>query len=279
MIQEFEILDQDFIQRAQQLIGDDFIQHYNLVDAVNNTMNGFIEFYDAFIIAEDNDSWIIGLWVDGNYLLYGKNFTENQLKVLLKRIDLTTYQNGFHFLGTKELIERIVSSTEIKFSTFKKRLLYVCEKVNYYNQNPLQTIGYSEIKDAEELSQMTCDFFEDEYKGKNNKDYDKILPEVNYQIEQKALWNLKVENELKSMCSVIKTGANVPIIGSFFTKRQARNLGFGQSLLFKVTDELLKSNNQCWLLADEENLESIKIFEKIGYKNVYKTLDVIINND
>lgn len=279
MIQEFEILDQDFIQRAQQLIGDDFIQHYNLVDAVNNTMNGFLEFYDAFIIAEDNDSWIIGLWVDGNYLLYGKNFTENQLKVLLNRIDLTIYQNGFHFLGTKELIERIVSSTEIKFSTFKKRLLYVCEKVNYYNQNPLQTIGYSEIKDAEELSQMTCDYFEDEYKGKNNKDYDKILPEVNYQIEQKTLWNLKVENKLKSMCSVINTGANVPIIGSFFTKRQARNLGYGQSLLFKVTDELLKNYSQCWLLADEENLESIKIFEKVGYKNVYKTLDVIINND
>lgn len=278
MIEEFEILDQDFIRRVQELIGDDFIQYYNLIDAVNNVMNGYIEFYDAFIIAESNDSWIIGLWVSGNYLIYSKNYNKAQLKILIERIDLTAYHNGFHFLGTREIIESIVSSTEIKFTIFKKRLLYVCKKVNQYNENPLQIIGFPESKDAEELTKMTCDYFEDEYKGKNNKDYDKVLPNVRNQILQQTLWNLKVDKQIKSMCSIINTAANVPIVGSFFTKRESRNLGYGQSLLFKVTDELLKKYVECWLIADEENLESIKVFEKIGYRNVYKTLDVIINN-
>lgn len=277
MIEEFEILDQDFIRSVQELIGDDFIQHYYLIDAVNNSMNGYIQFYDAFIIG-DKESWIVGLWVSGNYLLYGKKFTKAQMKMLLVRIDLSAFQNGFHFLGTREIIENIVSSTEIKFSIFKKRLVYVCEKVNGYNENPLQTINHSEVKDAEELTQMTCDYFEDEYKGKNNKDYDKVLPSVKNQIQQKTLWNLKVDKQLTSMCSVINTAANVPIIGSFFTKPKSRNLGYGQSLLFKVTDELLKQHSECWLTADEENLESIKVFEKVGYVSVYKTFDVIINN-
>jgi predicted GNAT family acetyltransferase len=278
MIEEFDILDQDFITKAQKLVGDDFFQHYYLINIINAVMNGNLNLYDAYIITDDN-SWVIGLRADGNYLLYSKEVTSKQLQVIMHRTDFSIFQNGYHFMGTRELIEKIQSAASINFKVFKNRRYYICDKVNHYLKNPLLTVSLADISDLNELAQMSCEYFEDEYHGENNKDLETMKEDVSRLIQQgDGLWTLKTEKLLKSMCSVIPTAVNVPLIGSFFTKRESRNLGFGKNLLFEVTEKLLKEYNECWLIADETNLESLAVFEKVGYKPVYRTLDLIVNN-
>src|SRR5690606_7810256 len=121
MIEEFDIIDQDYIARVKHLVGDNFFQHYYLIDAINRVMNGHTELFDAFIVTEEN-SWLIGFWITGNYMFYSKNFTEKQMQVIKKRVNFKLFQNGFHFFGSKEVIEKIEKESEINYEPFKTRL-------------------------------------------------------------------------------------------------------------------------------------------------------------
>lgn len=278
MIEEFEILDQDFIAKAQKLVGDDFFQHYYLINIINATMSGNLNLYDAYIITDEN-SWVIGIRVDGNCLLYSKNVTEKQIQVIMHRTDFSIFQNGYHFMGTRDLIEKIQANAGINFKVFKNRRYYICDKVNYYLKNPLLSVKTANNNDINELAKMTCEYFEDEYHGENNKDLETMKQDVSRLIQDgDKLWVLKTDKVLKSMCSIIPTPVNVPLIGSFFTKRESRNLGFGKNLLFEITEKLLKQYSECWLIADETNHQSLAVFEKVGYKPVYRTLEIIVNN-
>lgn len=279
MIEEFEILDQDFIAKVQKLVWDEYFSYFNLISAIDAVLNGNVNLYDAYILTENN-SWVIGLRIDGHYMIYSKDFTSNQFQAILDRNNFNLFQNGYRFVGTKNIIEKIQSSTSLTYTIFKDRIFYSCDKVNSFNKNPLLSVEEAKTPDLDELSKMVCNYFEDEYHGKNNKDLEVIKEDVSRQISLgNKLWTLKSEGNLKSMCSIIPTHVNVPIIGSFFTKRESRNLGFGKNLLFEITKRFLKQHNQCWLIADSDNAESIAVFEKVGYKPVYKTLEIIVNND
>lgn len=278
MIEEFEILDQEFVAKVQNLVWDNYFPYFNLVTAIDSVLNGNLNLYDAYILTE-NESWVIGLRVDGHYMIYSKNFTAKQFQLILHRNDFSIFQNGYRFVGTKQLIEKLHSTLDINFYIFKDRLFYVCDKINHYNKNPLLVVSEASISDIDELSKMICDYFEDEYKGTNNKDFEFVKDDVSRQISTgKKLWALKSDEKLKSICSIIPTHVNIPIIGSFFTKREARNLGFGKNLLFEITGKLLNEYRECWLTADANNIESIAVFEKVGYKSIYKTLEIVVNN-
>ena len=65
-------------------------------------------------------------------------------------------------------------------------------------------------------------------------------------------------------------------MGSFFVKESQRKKGYGTLLLEKVTQNLLKDNDEVWLLSDKNDVGSNNIFVKLGYKPIYETGDYIV---
>lgn len=271
MIYEFENTT-DFIIEVDKIIGGKYFEHYFLIDAVSRIGHYQQEYYDSFIIG-DSKNWILGFWFNGNYFVYGNDWTENQLNELKDRINFEVYQKGFHFNGTANLITELMEN--INYSIFKERLYYSNNKVvKVSKQENITELASLEYLD--EVTQMICEYFEDEYHGKNNKDFSKMRKETESSIKKNSIWILKNEDVIVSMCSIISTPFNFPIIGSFFTKRENRNKGFGTKLMQDVTEFLKDKFDMVNLLAEKNNIESNIVFEKLNYKIVYKTNDFII---
>jgi predicted GNAT family acetyltransferase len=276
MTEEFNEVNIEFVSKIKSLVGDEFFEHYYLINAINEVLEGNLESFEAYYIFNDNNSWIIGIRISGNYLIYGKNWDNNLIDQTISKINFPIFQPNYHFSGTSSLVTEILESSNRKLEIFKDRIFYSCSKLNSFNEKvEFQKLLCSK-NDTEELAEMVCEYFEDEYKGKNNKDFDAVLQQVEYQIANNKLWNLKHNGKIKSICSIIQTSIGNPIIGSFYTKRSERNLGYGTELIRAVTKDLLEVTNEVWLISDKESLESNKVFNNIGYKPVYKTTDVLI---
>lgn len=276
MIKEYQEATIEFIGEIKGLIGEQFFEHYYLINAINEILNKNSNSYEAYIIWNNSNSWIIGLRVDGNYLIYGKNWNTNLIQQTISRIDFDMYQPNYHFSGTNKLVTEILKSADRDLKVFKDRIFYACSKLNDSFENKKFENLICDKIDLEEIAQMLCDYFEEEYKGENNKEFSLMLRQVSKQIENKALWNLKFNGEIKSICSIIETSKGNPIIGSFFTKKDERSKGYGSSLVKFVTSFLLNNTDEVWLISDKSSIASNRVFKKIGYLPAYESIDVLI---
>lgn len=262
----------DFIIEASKLIELKYFEHYALIDAVSMIGYYQMEFNDCYIIG-NLKNWIIGFWYKDNYLIYGQDWTKNQLKELKNRVNFKNHPKGFHFIGTKKLITGIVEN--INYSIFKERL-FLSNSKNVKVSNLKNIAVIAEIENLDEITKMLCDYFEEEYKGKISKDFEEMRIETKKLIEKNSIWIIKNEKELISICSIKSPSYNYPIIGSFFTKRNFRNKGFGTKLLQDVTEFLKNEFKIVNLLAEKSNIESNIVFKKLNYKIIYETIDFII---
>lgn len=276
MIEEFNEVNIEFVSKIKSLVGEQFFEHYYLINAINEVLEGNVISYEAYYVFNDINSWIIGIRIDGNYLIYGKNWDENLIRQAISKINFSLFQPNYHFSGTYSLVTEILKASNRKLEIFKDRIFYSCSTLNNLDKEINFEKLLCEKKDLEELAEMVCEYFEDEYDGKNNKDYDAVLLQVENQINNNTLWNLKHNGKIKSICSIIQTSSGTPIIGSFFTKRNERNLGYGTALIKTVTNNLLKISGKVWLISDKKNIASNKVFNNIGYKPIYETTDVLI---
>src|SRR5690606_32155583 len=112
----------------KSLIKDEYFKHFYLINTVSRAFSGQIQFFDAYILFDSkNESWIIGLWTNGNYCIYGENWTKKQLKLVKDRINNSDFQKGFHFAGTNELISTIFENYNKDTELFKERIFYKIE--------------------------------------------------------------------------------------------------------------------------------------------------------
>lgn len=271
MINHFDNLEV-FLTEIGGIIDSLYFEHNYLIDAVASVDYYNQEYYDSYIIGK-TESWIIGFCFAGNYMLYGKDWTMEQIAITKKQLKLHSFNKGFHFSGTAELITEIFAENDYKL--FKHRIFYLAENVTNASKL-LLTPRLAKVEDLEILAQMTCDYFHDEYKGQNDKDFEKMKLSVLNSIKKKCLWVLVNDGQIVSMCSIILTQFDLPIIGSFYTIRKSRNKGFGTRLLEYVSNELLKEYNFIALLSDKDNIESNVVFKRLNFINKYETRDIIV---
>lgn len=270
MIQEFENTN-DFILKVDEIINGKYFENYILIDAISRVSYYGEEYFESYIIG-DIGNYIIGFCFNGNYMFYGENWSNDQIVEAQKKVKLINYQKGFHISGNNELVKKLTSDLNVEI--FKDRIYY--RKKNKVELKSNFVFELANIEDLETLSIMMCEYFEDEYNGKNNKEIEQMRNEVKKSIEKETIWILKSENEIISMCSTIFTQFNITIIGSFFTKRNYRNKNYGTHLLNYVSNAMIDKFGEVTLLGDKNHPESIKVFEKLEYQNVYENLDVII---
>ena len=273
MINEYETTE-EFIPKVLEVVNGKLFEHYILLNTIFMINYQGAEYLESYIIGTP-ESWILGFCIQDTYLIYGHNWTKEQLDEVQTKVNSLKYIKPFHFSGTAELIKSLTLKFDVKI--FKDRNFYENKIVSNFDDDSRCSLAKNE--DIEAVSNMMCDYFEDEYDGKNNKQLEQMRIEVQDSIKNGSIWILKIENKIVSMCSIILTQFDSPIIGSFFTDRSSRNKGYGTKLLSHVSKKMIERFGIVTLLADKNHLASIRVFEKLNYKNIYQTLEVAIKQN
>lgn len=259
----------DFIRHLENLIGEKYFEHFYLVRNVFSVYNRNIEPNRVWTIGNEQ-SWILCFCAEGQYHIYGDNWVDSQLLEFLKHFDWEKIPDNFYFTGNRFLIEYLISKDEtIEFKLFKNREFYEATRTLDFEISEDSIIRLAEIKDLDELTIMNCTFFNEEYEGENDKDFDEMKEDLKYHIEDKKFFVIELKSNLIGFCSVLDTEFNNPMIGTIFIKPEFRNKSYAKPLLKFVTDIVLKDFEKCWLMTDEKSLSSNKMVKKVGYEKIY----------
>jgi hypothetical protein len=275
-IVQFETIGSFFDYNETEFENNYFV-YYHFLQIFELVKVGEITIHDAYNIVDDsNGNFVICIWLTGNYFIYSNNWTEEILEKLAEKINLPKF-NDFVFMGQRDLILELFKKFNVKYELIKDRLVYECSKVKETGKKVLEGIQNASEKDYSELLDMSYNNYVEEYDGKGLKVREDFEPGIISGMEENSIYILKnEEKELCSMLQKINSSEYDPMIGNLYTKKSMRNKGYAFSLLYAVTQGLLKNGfKKCGLLSDVKNASSNKVFINVGYVPVYKWISII----
>lgn len=264
---------QNFESAVFNLIQGKYFEHYYLIKMIEMVNCRRIDYNEAWIL-KDDDSWCIGFEVTYGYYLYGMNWNNKHLNRITSTITFNEYKNGTHFCGTTDLLNQI-SVENISFEPYKERVFYEITVLNEIIKKEDVNIGFAELSDVDEIAKMNCDFLAEEYGGKNNKELRKMKEDMKILISDRTVYKIfDNDGNCFGFCTTIKFMSDTEnMIGTIFVKRDKRNLGYGQELLYYVTKYLLNYNPKVWLMTDRYIGNSNTIVKNVGYYEIYQFSD------
>ena len=205
-------------------------------------------------------------------LVYGDNWTQNQLIEINEIFDFNKYSN-LRLAGDNDLIDALIKFYKpSNFEIEKRRLFYKAREIQRYENSELK-IRLGKQKEINELAFMLQEYYNEEYDGKNDKRIDEMRGRISTLILTKKIYVLLNMNSIiVSFCSIIN-----PDIGILFTKKQYRKLGYGKIILSYCSNLLLKKNETIYLMTDRDKIESNKVCERVGFVPYYEYIQTIIN--
>jgi len=273
MIKKYKTPNNLFIEEIKSLIGHAKYEHTFLMNIISDTLDGNVKCYYAWIIADNKENWIIGYW-SVNYMLFGKNWTAKQLKEANEIIQPKRFKN-YHFSGTRKLMEEFeILNENISFENFKLRNFYMAVSLISF-ESKIINARLAKNEDIDELAQMRCDYYQNEYRGQNNKPLHEMTEKVKEEVRNQEVYLATDQADfIVGFCTIL----DIETIGILFIKEKYRNKGYGKSLSYFVTKKLLEHSDKCFLMTDINNDSSNKVAEIIGYRKIYEYSDKIINN-
>lgn len=264
MIKKYKVIDDSYLSDLKKIIGRNYFRFFYLVERVETIINCYLNFQDAWILEKDND-WIIGLSENGQYHLYGTSKNDELIDKCFEEMPFKKFPNNFLLVGDQDLIDKITKkASKFKIEEGINRFFYEITSERF---KPLsvENIRLAKISDLDELTQMTLDFFKEEYNGKNNKDYEETKLDLIHHIIDQNYYVLETKKVL-GFCSMMSTSTSNPMIGTIFIKPEFRGEKYGRNLLSCATSHILKTNKYCWLMTTQENKSSNKMVSSIGYE-------------
>jgi predicted GNAT family acetyltransferase len=273
MIKRYKTLNNLFIEEIKSLIGQEKYEHTYLMNIISDTLDGQEICYEAWIIADNQESWIIGYW-SVNYMLFGKNWTAKQLKLANEIIQPKRFKN-YHFSGTRKLMEEFeMLNINIPFKDFKLRNFYMAIS-SISVESKIINARLAKNEDIDDLAQMRCDYYLYEYRGQYNKSLHEMTEKVKEEVQKREVYVATDQADfIVGFCTIL----DFETVGILFIKETHRNKGYGKSLSCFVTKKLLEHSDKCFLMTDINNGNSNKVAELIGYRKIYEYSDKIINN-
>lgn len=262
-----------YINQIEDLIRDNQLEHFYLYENVIKSIDSEIEINSKWIL-QSEDGWILGFSFDNNYNLYGLNYNEELLSSLFNQFDFNQIPDGHIFSGKKELITKLFEFNKkqnVALDVYKERYFYKISKDDL-KQIPISDvkIEIATIDNLHEISEMNCAFFEEEYNGKNNKNINEFISALPPHILANKFYIAKDnKGNVLGFVSKMYSKFNIEMVGTVYVDKNYRNIGIGKQLLNTITYEILKEQEETWLMTDVENRFSNMMVENIGYKNVY----------
>lgn len=103
----YDVLNESFIEDVKGLVNDEFFNHYYLINIIGEVFNRRAQFDEAFIFKTSADSWSIGFSAFGNFLLYGKNWKDEQVDFVIKKNQTVRFKERISFGGNLHPFARI----------------------------------------------------------------------------------------------------------------------------------------------------------------------------
>jgi GNAT superfamily N-acetyltransferase len=257
---------QEFLNYNKDIIRNNYFAFYASIMAMMSVPQ-IMRLYNVY---DKHKNTAYCMWYTGNYNIHSFAWNEEIIDSLSVEIELNKY-NNFAFSGQRDLIIRLLSKNQIAYEVIKDRLIYECKKVLFSLDVAAGHLTKATIADLEELSQMSFQYHQEEYKGNGQRDLAYMSGIVKNGIQNGNMYKLSVDNKICSMAQVMSADFNFPLIGQLFTKAEHRNHGCASAILGKLTEQLLADGHKkVGLLGDVENPAALKVFEKIGYQEIYK---------
>lgn len=274
-----EELNSNFVEEIQNLNHFRTLDFYYIIDASERVMSGIYHHYDAWIYKSE-DSWCVGLWISGNYLFNSKNLSDSDLHLINERINFSVFnKDGFHFAGNSSLIDSLAELNDrFSLEKFKERYFYVANKINFENDIDAK-ISFVIEDDIEEIAILYQQYYVEEYNNTKNKSVAEVISIINSLVPRYLIYKLKIENEIIGFCTKMSfLSASPNMIGTIFIKDSHRNKKYAKYLLSNISNDLLTTNQEIYLMTTKENVASNKMVENIGYIQEYEHSDRIIKN-
>ncbi|GAA3723766.1 hypothetical protein GCM10022422_00810 [Flavobacterium ginsengisoli] len=267
------------IDQIKDLIKNNKFEHFYLFENVLRTYSENFEINAKWIKGNEH-SWIIGFCSNNNYNIYGLNYSQEILEEAIKDLDFKLLPNKLCFSGNKEIITSIFNANpNVQYTVYKDRYFYETDLKNF---KPFELenilIRYAENKDLEILTEFNCNFFEEEYKGDNNQDFNEMKFQMQFLIASKKFIVGEKDGRIIGFCSRMDTNFKNEMIGTVYIDTPFRNQKAGKFLLSKMTSEILQKNQKCWLMTDVENIYSNKLVEELGYRKIFEYTSGEITN-
>ncbi len=242
-----------------------------LRDYLDKVINGQSPVYDLSIINIADNGWILIL--HGEMLLvYGENWTQNQLVEIREVFELNKFTN-FTLAGDNDLIDELINLYKPKNCVVvKRRLFYKASEIKSFTANNLK-IRSGTLNQFYELAKMLQEYYHEEYNGLNDKTLEEMRQSI-YSVIQSGKIYVLLDNEenILSFCTIID-----PDIGIMFTKRDCRNKGYGKIILSYCSRILQQKNETIYVMTDRDKLESNIVCKAVGFKPFYNYIMTKIN--
>lgn len=93
-------------------------------------------------------------------------------------------------------------------------------------------------------------------------------------IKNRLFYKWQFEGKTVSIACIIRETANYGIVGGVYTPLENRGNGYASSLVYELSNEILKTFKFCGLFTDKDNPTSNKIYRNIGYIPNGSILDI-----
>ncbi|MFC4634644.1 GNAT family N-acetyltransferase [Dokdonia ponticola] len=242
-------------------------------------MSGYSEFYNCWIY-EEADRWCVGFWISGNYFFNSKNLTKEDVKNIKDKIDFKQFKkDGFHFIGNTQLIDKLSDhNSSFTLESFKERYFYSLKEIHLKSKFSKE-VNLASQEDIQEIATLYQQYYQEEYNGNNNKELTKTLENFESLQLRKLIYSLKENDKVIGFCTIMTFLSPKPnMIGTIFIDVNFRNNGNGRHLLSFVVGEILKQNDELFLMTTKENISLNRMVESIGFRKCYEHSDRIIKN-
>ena len=261
-----------YTHKIQYLIRNHRFEHFYLFNNVMMVYNNGIEVNAKWKLG-DNESWLLGFCANNNYSIYGVDYSQQLLDDMVEQFDFSVFPNEQCFNGKKEIIDYLFNKNKnVKYNVIKDRIFYEVKKediVDIAFSNEIE-ICKANVDDLERLVELTCLFFVEEYKGENNKDPNEVRENIRPQIGSGKYLVAFKDGKIIGYITRMATRFDNDMIGTVYVDEENRGSKVGMQLVKRMTKEVLKDFDKCWLMTDMENIPSNKIMIKLGYTNIFE---------
>ena len=220
---------------------------------------------DLFIITGTDDCSMLCELLEKRLLIYSGKWNNEIVKALSDEIQFDDHLFG----GRKDLVVTLFNQNKIEYEILKERIVFECNRVNKDFKLSRGKFGMARTEDLVRVCELIYYFNGEVFEDNVSKNYRNILRDAKIDIHNEELFTWEVDSEITSIVRIVNPTKGLPVIDLLYTGKESRNCGFGSSLLFFVTNYLLKNGyRKCQLVSDIKNSAIEKIGNPVGYKNI-----------
>jgi hypothetical protein len=250
-----------------------------VIEILKKADNKEVKIDTAFNIVDKFGSFILGLsFVNPHFImLYGEHYTDEIIKDLGEMI-IKDAMKVHVFSGTRKLILDLFKFHNMEYEVISDRFIYIAREVAPIENPTSGTLSIADMRDVEQLAQMSYDFSIEEYGDRvdHNLEHQRdfvIIPGI----MNGNLYKWIDDGKICSIAQVV-THNDAPMLGHFFTPKEHRGKGYGSTFLNKLTERFLDEYEEINLISDATNPTTNKIFLKTGYIKISDWIKVYPKN-